>query len=183
MPVYIAMLRGINVTGHNPMKMSELARACEALGCRQVKTYIQSGNVVFTGVQSSPDNLSKKMESKISAEFGFSVTVLTKTLEDLRQVIQHNPFVKEPGIDLSKLHVTFLSGEPTTAGLDKMRAWQAGSDRFRAVGREIYLHCPDGYGRTKLSNNAIEKAVNLRATTRNWNTVNKLHEMALQCAK
>ena len=93
------------------------------------------------------------------------------------RVIAANPFLKERGIDLARLHVTFLTAEPAKAGSERLGALRAGRDRFRCIGREIYLHCPNGYGTSKLSNNAIEKALSLRATTRNWNTVNKLYEM------
>ena len=96
----------------------------------------------------------------------------------MRSVLAGNPFLKERGIDVARLHVTFLSDVPAPAGWQALRGIKAGADELRHAGREIYLHCPGGYGKTKLSNNAIEKALGVRATTRNWNTVGKLCAMA-----
>jgi uncharacterized protein (DUF1697 family) len=181
MRTYISMLRGINVSGHNMMKMSDLQKAFEGLGFEQVKTYIQSGNVVFQAPKISPEEISKKMEDKINRDFGFLVPVISRTPEEFDGTIRNNPFLREKGVDSAKLHVTFLSEAPADACLKKLAALPAHPDQFRSVGREIYLYCPEGYGRTKLSNNAIEKVLTIRATTRNWRTVNKLYEMALLC--
>lgn len=178
MPTYISMLRGINLAGHNRINMRELQAALEEMGFQQVKTYIQSGNVVFKTAKISPERLSQKIEEKVRSDFGFSISVISKTAEDLAATIQKNPFLKQSGIDPTRLHVTFLSAVPDEAALKKLAAMPAEPDRFYCLGCDIYLHCPEGYGRTKLSNNAIEKALSLRATTRNWRTVNKLHEMA-----
>lgn len=183
MPVYIALLRGINLAGHNSIRMAELACSFEALGFKQVKTYIQSGNVVFNANKTAPATLSKQIEAKILAEFGLTVYVLTKTAEELKRAIEHNPFVKERGIDLTRLHVTFLSAVPAESGLNKVKSWRVEPDRFSSCGCEIYLHCPEAYGTTKLSNAALEKALEVRATTRNWRTVNKLYEMVLECGQ
>jgi len=183
MPVYVALLRGINLGGRNPIKMAELAVAFETLGFNQVKTYIQSGNVVFKANKAAPTTLSKKIEGKILAEFGLKVSVLTKTAAELKRAIENNPFVKERGIDLTGLHVTFLSAPPGESGLNKVKGWRAEPDRFSSCGCEIYLHCPEGYGTSKLSNAALEKALEVRATTRNWRTVNRLYEMALECGQ
>jgi uncharacterized protein (DUF1697 family) len=180
MPIYISMLRGINVAGHKLVKMAALQAAFEALGFEQVRTYIQSGNVVFKAAKSSPVNLSREIEGKILDEFGFEVPVITRTSEEMGGVIRVNPFLKEKGIDLSKLHVTFLSDVPALAAVKAFESLAVKPDQFRASGREIYLYCPNGYGTTKLSNNAFEKVLSLSATTRNWNTVNKLYEMSLE---
>ncbi len=179
MPIYISMLRGINVAGHKQVKMAALQVAFESLGFSQVRTHIQSGNVVFKAAKSAPPDLSRKIEGKILDEFGFDVPVITRTSEEMGEVIRGNPFLKEKGIDLSKLHVTFLSGVPAPAALKALASLAAKPDQFRACGREIYLYCPNGYGNTKLSNNALEKVLSLSATTRNWNTVNKLYAMSL----
>lgn len=180
MPIYISMLRGINLAGHNQISMAKLQAVMEQLGFQQVRTYIQSGNVVFKGTKTAADKLSKKIEDKIRSGFGFSISVISKTPDDLANTIQRNPFLKQAGSDISKLHVTFLSDVPAEAGIKKLAAIPAEPDQFRHSGSEIYLYCPDGYGRTKLSNNAIERVLSVRATTRNWRTVNKLYEMALQ---
>jgi uncharacterized protein (DUF1697 family) len=180
MPTYIAMIRGINVSGHKKIKMDQLRESFEALGFSQVRTYIQSGNVIFQTARTSPTDLSKRIEERIGADFGFSVAVILRTSGEMGKTIQDNPFLTKPGIDSSKLHVTFLSQLPVPTTLKKLDTWRAEPDEFRYFGKEIYLHCPNGYGRTKLSNNAFERVLSVSATTRNWNTVNKLYEISLQ---
>jgi uncharacterized protein (DUF1697 family) len=180
MPTYIAMLRGINVSGQKKMKMDRLRESFEALGFAQVRTYVQSGNVIFHATRSSLTDLSRKAEERIRSDFGFSVSVISRTSGEISKTIQGNPFLKKPGIDSSKLYVTFLSQVPMPAVLKKLDTWTAEPDEFRYCGREIYLYCPNGYGRTKLSNNAFERVLSVAATTRNWKTVNKLHEISLE---
>ena len=178
MPTYISLLRAVNLAGHNRIKMSALQAALEGLGFEQVKTYLQSGNVVFHLVKPSA-NLCETIEEKIRSQFGLSISVISRTDEELGNAIQKNPFLKESGVDSSKLHVTFLASVPTAAE-EKLDRLRAGPDRYRYRGREVYLYCPQGYGRTKLSNLAIEKALAVRGTTRNWRTVNQLYQMAAQ---
>ena len=110
--------------------------------------------------------------------FNMSVPVIVRTAEEVDDVLRNNPFVEERGIDVSRLHVTFLSLTPQKTAIKGLDAIAAGPDRFHYRGREIYLHCPNGFGGTKLSINAFEKVLAVGATTRNWNTVNKLYEMA-----
>jgi uncharacterized protein (DUF1697 family) len=175
------MLRGINVAGHNQIKMTALRELFESVGFEQVQTYIQGGNVVFKAGKSSTLQISKKIEERIAKEFGFRVPVVTRTSAEMGSVIGSNPFLKTKGIDPTKLHVTFLSEAPDPAALKKLEPLAVAPDQFLSRGDEIYLYCPNGYGNTKLSNNVIEKILAAPATTRNWNTVNKLHEMAPEC--
>lgn len=182
MPVYISMLRGVNVGSHNRIKMERFRESCKALGFERIQTYIQSGNAVFRAERQSPLAVSQRIEERILADFGLSVPVLTRTSADMNKTIQGNPFLNKRGIDLTKLHVTFLSHVPAKAGLEKMAAVAPGPDAFHHCGEAIYLHCPNGYGETKLSNTFFEKTLSVSATTRNWKTVNKLYEMALECA-
>jgi uncharacterized protein (DUF1697 family) len=174
---YVCLLRGINVVGHKIIKMDQLRAAFEALGFADVKTYIQSGNVVFKAPAKASEKLAKRIGEAVLSQFGFSVPVMVKTSEEVGAVIKNNPFLKEKGIDPAKLHVTFLSHAPEKTAMKMLDVIAVGLDRFRCSGENIYLHCPNGYGETKLSNNAFEKVLSVRATTRNWNTVNKLHEM------
>jgi uncharacterized protein (DUF1697 family) len=176
---YVALLRGINVGGHKAVKMDQLRNAFEALGFEDVTTYVQSGNVVFNAFTKASENLSKKIEEKVLREFDISVPVTVKTAGEVNDVIRNNPFLQEKGIDLSKLHVTFLSHAPEKTALKMLDVIANAPDQFRSSGKEIYLYCPNGYGVTKLSNNALEKVLSVRATTRNWKTVNRLHEMTL----
>jgi uncharacterized protein (DUF1697 family) len=176
--VYVVMLRGINVGGRKIVQMEKLRGTFEALGFSRVKTYVQSGNVVFDASTASPQILSKKINQKILNDFGFSVPLVLRSSDEIRKIVRNNPFLKRPGIDQSKLHVTFLSELPAKAGVGKLDSLNANPDQFLVQGREIFLYCPTGYGRTKLSNNAIEKALSVQATTRNWNTVSTLEKMA-----
>ena len=174
MPIYIAMLRGINVGGKKIVRMEHLRASFEALEFGRVRTYVQSGNVIFKAVRASPDDLSKTIAEKISKEFGFPIPVIVRTSDEMGRVVGGNSFLKERGLDPSKLHITFLAAPPAKDAKERIDALNAGPDQFRITGREIYLYCPGGYGRTKLSNNAVEKALSIGATTRNWTTVSTL---------
>jgi uncharacterized protein (DUF1697 family) len=178
MTIYIAMLRGINVSGHKVIKMEHLRASFEALGLRNVKTYVQSGNVVFEAGKESAASLAAKIGKRILSDFRFPVPVFLKTADELERVIRDNPFLKQVAIDDSKLHVTFLSAAaPPSAGKD-LAALAEKPEQFHVHGQEIYLYCPNGYGRTRLSNTAIEKKLGLEATTRNWKTATTLLAMA-----
>ncbi len=178
MPNYIAMLRGINVSGHNLVKMERLRASFAALGFSNIKTYVQSGNIVFAAPGGSSAGLSGKIERKISDDFGFLVPVFLKTSKEMEEVIKRNPFPNAPGVDHFKLHVTFLSEDPPATARELLQPLAATPEQFRVLGREIYLYCPNGYGKTKLSNTAIERKLSLGATTRNWKTVNTLLALA-----
>ena len=178
MPTFIALLRGINVSGHKPVKMERLRESFAALGFGDVRTYLQSGNVVFEAKAAAPAGIGVKVAERIERDFEFSVPVMVVTSEEMARVVKENPFSKEAGIDPSKLHVTFLSEAPGAAGLKKMAALPAGADRLVCRDRSVYLHCPGGYGNSKLSNSAIERALSVVTTTRNWKTVTTLLQMA-----
>jgi len=177
MPAYIAMLRGINVSGQKIVKMDHLRELCTGLGFRNIETYVQSGNIVFQTPMENPATVSKRIGETIHDSLGFDTTVIIRTAEKMRDVITNNPFLKEKDIDSSKLHITFLSETAQKASLKNLETLSLGLDRFYAAPHEIYLYCPRGYGRTKLSNNAVEKALSVRATTRNWKTTNTLFGM------
>ena len=182
MPIYIAMLRGINVGGHKIVSMERLRELFAGLGFGPVRTYVQSGNVIFKAGR-NPAAMSKKIEAAMERDFGFSVSLVLRTSEEMRQVLQSNPFLRQEDVDITKLHVTFLSGAPTQSALEKVNGLSSGPDKFSCSGEEVYLYCPGGYGRTKLSTNALERALALRATTRNWKTVNQLYQMSVQKAE
>jgi len=171
-------MRGINVSGQKIIRMENLRATFEALGFRRVRSYVQSGNVIFEATKSSSDNLSELIREKILSEYGFSVPVVLRTVDEMKKIVGGNPFLNEKGIDTSKLHVTFLSEMPAKASLGKLAKLDSLPDQFRVKGREVFLYCPDGYGRTKLSNTAFEKLLSMDATTRNWKTVNTLAEMS-----
>jgi len=176
--IYIVLLRGINVSGQKTIKMEDLRASFGALGFSMVRTCVQSGNVVFEAPKTSTTSLSMKIGEKILSDYGFSVPLVLRTSDEMKKIVGDNPFVKEEGIDRSKLHVTFLSAFPNKAALGKLDALNAHPDQFHINGREVYLHCPNGYGRTKLSNAIFERLLSVEATTRNWKTVNSLVELS-----
>ena len=177
MGAYVAMLRGINVAGKNKIKMPELQALFVGLGHGDVTTYIQSGNVVFTSSATSTSALVSAIEKRIAREFDVDVVALVRTKAELGKVIAGNPFVRARA-DLAKLHVTFLAKKPGAALVRALDGLSADPDEFRVLGREVYLHCPAGYGTTKLNNAFWERRLKTAATTRNWNTITKLFELA-----
>lgn len=177
---YVCLIRGINVGGRNIIKMDQLRKAFEALGYEDVRTYVQSGNVVFKAGERAPGDLARKIEKMILDEFGIPAYVTVKTPEEIQHAIKRNPFLKKKGMDVSKLHVTFLDRAPGKAAFKGLEALIVSPERFRYSGREIYLYCPNGYGQSKLTNNTLERILSVKATTRNWNTVNKVCEMSLE---
>lgn len=180
MPTYISLIRGINVGGHKKVKMDQLRKSVEALGFENVRTYVQSGNIVFDAARQSTGTLSTKIQDVILKEFGHSAAVITKTPEELSNAIHNNPFLKQKGLDLAKLHVVFLSGRPQPADVKKLEAIPNGDDEFRWQGDVLFLYLPNGVADSKLANASFEKLLSVRATTRNWRTVNSLHQMALE---
>jgi uncharacterized protein (DUF1697 family) len=180
MPNWVALLRGINVTGHKPILMERLRGLFKSMGFDNVRTYVQSGNVVFEAASDTRDALARKIGEAIRRDFGFSIVVILRTSEELEKVVKRNPFLIEGEIDEAKLHVTFLAKPPDKTALKKLETLPTLPDRFRLIGCEIYLYCPEGYGRTKLSNSAFEKKLSVGATTRNWKTTKVLCGMAVQ---
>lgn len=178
MPTYIAMLRGINVGPHKRMKMEKLRGTCESLGFEKVKTYIQSGNIVFRAAKISDAALAKKLGDGIVRDFGFSADVITRTKEEMECIIENNPLLKEKAIDEAKLHVVFLPAKPAPASLKKLQDLTLAPDRARNVDREIYFYFPDGVSGSSLWKHPLDKVLGITGTMRNWNTVNKLCEMA-----
>ena len=177
MPIIISMLRGVNVGGHNMIKMDALRALYESLGLRDAQTYVQSGNVVFRTQGRDLASLSKRIEDGIERAFGFRPSVILRTVADLRDVIAKNPFAKRAGIEPSKLVVTFLAGDPGSEARAKVLGIKVGPEELRMDGREVYIYFPDGMGRSKLWP-LIEKALKAPGTGRNWNTVEKLLEIA-----
>jgi uncharacterized protein (DUF1697 family) len=177
MPIYVAMLRGINVGPHKRIKMEQLRKSFEALAFEQVKTYIQSGNVVFKAGKGSPEALGKKIEARIVSDFGFSASVIVRTSTELGETIAANPFLKQRGINPEKLHVTFLAEIPAASALKKLAEFTIAPDQSRCVGKEIFLHLPNGFSGSSLWKVPWEKALAVVTTTRNWKTVNAIYQM------
>ncbi len=179
MKTYISILRGINVSGQKKIQMAGLKKLYEDLNFKDVTTYIQSGNVIFRVSEKIAEiALSEKIGKKIFEQYGFQVPVILRDSKEMKAVVDQNPFSGKRVIDLSKLHVTFLSKVPRKMLADSLLTFQQTIDRFIISGREIYLYCPNGYGTTKLSNTFFERKLEVTATTRNWKTVMTLNEIA-----
>lgn len=178
MEKYIAILRGINVSGSKMIKMDNLKLSINELKFRNIESYIQSGNLIFEYAKTNQQDLANKIMYKIQEAFGFHVPVIVKSTEELNTVIANNPFINNRNEAIDKLHVTFFSEEPEKALQDKLADNATDSDEFIIDGNMVYLFCPNGYGRTKFNNNYFEAKLKISATTRNWKTVIKLAEMA-----
>lgn len=178
MAVIVAMLRGVNVSGHNMIKMEALRALCESLGLRDAQTYLQSGNVVFRTKERNLVALAKSIEDAIERSLGFRPAVIVRTTAEIRGAIAKNPFAKRRGIEPSKLLVTFLVDDPSAEGRDKVLKIKADPEELFIDGREVYIYFPKGMARPKLSWSTIGKMLGTTGTGRNWNSVTKLLEMA-----
>jgi len=159
--------------------MEDLKKVYEGIGFREIITYVQSGNVIFKTTRNhSYAVLSDTIEQAIKEKYSFHVPVIIRTVDEMRLTLSSNPFLNEDGIDREKLHVTFLEEEPSSADISVINKYDFPPDRFRIIGKEVYLYCPEGYGNTKLSNDFFEKKLHGKATTRNWKTVLKLEELS-----
>ena len=176
---YISLLRGINVSGQKSIKMADLKKLYESLGFNDVVSYLQSGNVVFSAPKTATAKLETKIQEAIQKKYGFDVAMFVLEPATMHRIRQTNPYLKKKGIDLTRLYVTFLaelsSKLPAAANLTPP---VGSTDEFKVGPQEIYLHCPGGYGKSKLSNNFFEAKLKVQATTRNWNTVCALDDMA-----
>jgi uncharacterized protein (DUF1697 family) len=174
MKIYVALLRGINVSGQKIIKMEDLKIAFESLHYECVTTYIQSGNVVFGSAAANTTLLRMQIEKKLLKIFGFEVPVIVKTLKEIEETIKRNPFKKIKAQEGEKLHVSFLSGKPAKAAAENLAAVKNDVDEIHLSGSEVYILCRKGYGKTIFSNTLLEKKLAVSSTTRNWATVEKL---------
>ena len=175
---FIALLRGINVSGCNKIKMTELQQLFTELGFDDVTTYIQSGNVVFQTNLEEPDKIEQQIINSIKQTFGYVVQVIVLTKKSLETIYAANPFLQEPTNDITKLHVTLLSNKPNENDIIPLKTLSKNEDTFIILDKTIYLYCPNGYGKTLLNNNLFERKLKISATTRNWNTISKLVELS-----
>ncbi|MGA7239400.1 MAG: DUF1697 domain-containing protein [Bryobacteraceae bacterium] len=178
MPVYIALLRGVNLLSHNRIKMDVLRSVCESIKLRDVQTYIQSGNIVFRTKETNTAKLTARIERAIEAEFGCRPAVILRTTSQWKDAIARNPFASRSGIEPNKLLVHFLAGDPGDEAREKVRAIPPAAEELHIFERELYIHFPNGMARPKLSMPAIERALKVTGSGRNWNSVMKLLEMA-----
>jgi uncharacterized protein (DUF1697 family) len=173
---WVALLRGVNLGARNKISMVDLRELVSQLGAEDVTTYVQSGNVVFRSPGERGD-LTQAIESEVRRRLGLDLRVMLRTNAELGELVAGNPFAAhEP--DPIKLHVTFLAEPPDRGRVSALNVMQFEPDQFRVARDAVYLHCPQGYGRSKLSNAFFEKQLGVAATTRNWRTVTTLAELA-----
>lgn len=178
MTTYISILRGINVSGKKLIKMDVLRELYERLGFQNIITYVQSGNVIFTSKNSNPHELELKISRKIENDFGFNVPIIVLTIDQLTRIIEQNPFSKDLDKDPAFLHVTFLASQPEPYDLKIIEGKKQNEEEILISNEVVYLYCPNGYGRTKLTNTFLETKLKIGATTRNWKTTNELLRLA-----
>lgn len=172
MTLYIALLRAINVSGKNIIKMAELKQMFESMGFGKVQTYIQSGNVLFEA-DAEPAVLRERIEAEIERVFGLTVTVILRTPAELDGVVSRCPFT-----EVDQLYVVYLEGEPTEAGIARLKEFPCQSEQWQIRGQELYVVYGEGAHKSKLTNALIEKRLGMASTARNWRTTLKLVELA-----
>jgi uncharacterized protein (DUF1697 family) len=177
MPRYVALLRSVNVAGHGRITMNDLRASFEGLEYADVTTYIQTGNVLFATGSKSEANIAAAIERRLAADFGASPAVILRTVPELLRIGTASPYPKK-GAQASRHHVTFLASEPAPEALASLALTPSGHDELVVDGREVYVHTPDGYAETKYTGAFIERRLGVLSTTRNWNTVTKLCELA-----
>jgi uncharacterized protein (DUF1697 family) len=173
---YVALLRGVNVGGKNCLPMKELSQMFSRFGCGDVRTYIQSGNVVFTAPSKVAAGLPGLMAAEIETKFDIRTPVVLRTAAQMKDVLRFNPYLK-PEIPEASLHVYFLADVPRESDVGSLDPLRSAPDVFAVRGREIYLQLPNGMGRTKLTNNYFDSRLKTVSTARNWRTVTTLCEM------
>lgn len=174
---HLALLRGINVSGHNMIKMDALKTALEAIDFTNVETYIQSGNVFVETEEKSSFGVGFKIKQEIFKTFGHEVPVIVIGKNDLELCFKNNPFLKQKDVDTKKLYVAFISKELSSSAINELKISQFKPDEAVIDGNRIYIKYDIGAGKTRLDQKYIEKKLNVTATIRNWNTVTKLLEM------
>ncbi|MEU1625906.1 DUF1697 domain-containing protein [Streptomyces sp. NPDC020096] len=178
---YVALLRGINLGSRNRLAMSTLRELIGAMGGKDVKTLLQSGNAVFEHAEADPARLAAELESRIAAEAGLTVPCVIRTGADIQRVVERNPFARElsgavagVSVDPAKLVVTFLSGPLDASKLPELDPERYAPDQFRQGEGELYVHCPNGIRDSRLVRDLSAARLGVTGTARNWNTVTKL---------
>lgn len=175
--VHVALLRGINVGGRNRLPMSVLAELFRAAGCREVRTYIQSGNVLFQAPPRLAQRVPELLAQRIAATLGLQVPVIVRSAAELARVAGRNPFLSSAA-DPAALHVAFLAQAPERKRVAALDPERSPGDAFLVKGREIYLHLPKGVAKTRITSPYLDATLDTVCTVRNWRTVQMLAELA-----
>lgn len=174
MPSYVALLRAVNVAGHNMLPMAKLRALLEALGFEAVRSLLQSGNVVFRSDARSGSSIEARLERETTRRLGVATDFFVRSAAEWKGVVARNPLPQEAAADPRRFAVMLLKDEPAAKNLEALQAAITGRERLRADGRQLYVVFPDGFARTRLTTALIEKKLATRCTARNWNTVLKL---------
>ncbi len=177
MTAYVALLRGINVGGNNILPMKQLVELCTRTGATNVRTYIQSGNLAFHATAAVAKQLPQKLGAAIERAFGFKPPLTVRSAAEIDAITADNPYLAA-GIDANLLHVAFLADRPTAGAIASLDPKLSPEDQFTVIGREIYLHYPNGVGKSKLTNAHFDRALATICTVRNWRTVLALRDLA-----
>jgi uncharacterized protein (DUF1697 family) len=176
--VWVALLRGINVGGRNAVPMAGLRSAFEEAGCRDVRTYIASGNVVFTKRASDRGRLARLLERTVDETFGVPAVVVLRTGEELRKLVRSKPF----GADTSGAFVTFLAEKPDAKAVRSLKETDFAPDELEVAGTEVFLRYPNGLAKAQLTSAMLERKLGVAGTNRNWRTVVRVAELAEKAA-
>lgn len=179
MKTYIALLRGINVSGQKKIKMSDLRLFLEENGFNNVDTYIQSGNIVFQTKEENITKLENKISEIIKNQYGFDVPVVVKTSEEISNILANNPYKDSDDLESNKIYFVLLKEAPTKENITVLTSISFENETLRVNFQCVYLRCALGAGKAKCTNNLIEKKLQVSATTRNYRTMLKLQELTL----
>lgn len=177
---YVALLRGINVSGQKKIKMVDLKAMFEQIGFNSVSTYIQSGNVVFESDGMNSNSLEDEIKKTIAFTFGFEVPVLVKTKTEIEDILRANPYTKKEDIEAKRIYYTLLKNTPEKEALTNLVQEDYPGELFFVSENCVYLYCLNGAGKAKLNNNKIELKLKVSATTRNHRTMIKLQQMLIE---
>src|SRR5689334_2000366 len=180
MPIYVGLVRAVNLAGKNKLSMSDLRELMAGLGMPDARTLLQSGNVVFRSDLRSPAKVEEILEEAVAQRLGLKTDFFVRTAQEMNTVVADNPFPREAKQDPGHLVVGFLKDAPERAAVSALQKAIVGREVVRAVGRHTYVVYPDGIGRSKLTSALVEKKLGTRGTGRNWNTVLKLQALATE---
>ena len=172
------MLRGVNVGGHNLIRMDALRELYHSLNLQDPRTYVQSGNVIFKTKEKNVVALTKKIQTAIDETFGFRPEVILRTAAELKEALAANPFAKRPEIEAGKLLVAFLAAEPTPEAATALQKFRTLPEELHLLGRELFIYFPNGAGKSKLPWASLEKHLHVASTARNLNSVRKMLAIA-----
>jgi uncharacterized protein (DUF1697 family) len=183
MPVFISMLRGVNLGPHNRIKMDALRALYESLSLEDPRTYVQSGNVIFRTKEKNAAQLARKIQIALKEKLGCRTEVILRTTSEMKNLLAANPFAGRNDIEPGKLLVTFLAAEPEHGAEAALARFNSYPEEIHLKGRELYIYFPNGAGHSKLPWSQVEKFLKVSGTARNWNSVSKMLEMAEQLEK